>query len=214
MRFSIVAGLILIFGCSPSSKNTPSDLFYDLSLIEGVRLDIRYATANNFTQQIIYPEAKAYLVKPAGEALEQVANDLAKRGLFLKIFDAYRPLSAQRKLWDVYPNPEFVADPKTGSRHNRGAAVDLTLVDSLGNELPMPTTYDEFIPQASHSYTELSDTVLANRTLLKTSMMQFGFEPLDSEWWHYDFKGWENFPVLDIDFKQIKADYGKIHSRN
>ncbi|TNE70284.1 D-alanyl-D-alanine dipeptidase [bacterium] len=202
-----IFGLILlslsILSCSKNKTPQPTVTFVDLEQIDGVFLDIRYATANNFTQQVIYPDAKAFLVKQAGDAIIQIAKELQEKGLGLKIYDAYRPLSAQRKLWEVYPNPEFVADPKTGSRHNRGAAVDLTLTDLQGNELPMPTTYDEFLPQASHSYTELSDTVLTNRALLKETMMKYGFEPLESEWWHYDYKNWQEYPVLDIDFMEI-----------
>lgn len=176
----------------------------DLRTIPTVIFDIRYASSNNFTGQQIYPKAGAYMVKPAAEALENVVADLNERGLSIKVFDAYRPLSAQKKLWEMKPDPTFVADSKTGSRHNRGAAIDLTLINLKGKTLPMPTDYDEFVEAAAHSYTNLPDTVLENRSILKETMEQHGFVSLDSEWWHYDYQGWKEYPVLDLDFDEIK----------
>ncbi|MDD8018610.1 MAG: M15 family metallopeptidase, partial [Bacteroidota bacterium] len=107
------------------------------------------------------------------------------------------PLSIQKKLWEVVPDEKFVADPQKGSRHNRGAAVDLTLIDSTGNELSMPTPYDDFTEKAGHNYVNLPEVVLANRAMLKEAMIRHGFLPLQSEWWHYDFRGWEQFDILD-----------------
>ncbi|MFZ4620266.1 MAG: M15 family metallopeptidase [Bacteroidota bacterium] len=103
----------------------------------------------------------------------------------------------QWKLWEVVPNEDFVANPKKGSKHNRGAAVDLTIIDANGNELEMPTGYDDFTVKASHEYMELSEEALKNRAMLKEVMMRHGFQPIKSEWWHYDFKGWEQFGILD-----------------
>lgn len=186
-------------GCStvPQSSVTRGDIVDILSLEPSIVLDIRYATVNNFTGQQLYPVAKAKLRREAAESLAAVQRDLKSIGLGLKVYDAYRPLAIQWKLWEVVSNPEFVADPRKGSRHNRGAAVDLTIVDSLGNELEMPTPYDDFTEKASHSYTQLTDAALRNRTLLKQVMEKHGFNHLSSEWWHYDFHGWELFDIMD-----------------
>ncbi|MGZ5493264.1 MAG: M15 family metallopeptidase [Thermoanaerobaculia bacterium] len=137
-----------------TTRVDPDKRLVDLqSLIPGIVLDIRYATTNNFMHQQLYPAAKAYLRHPAAVALRDIQNELAKDNLGLKIFDAYRPYSVTEKMWEPIRNPDFVADPAKGSRHNRGAAVDLTIIDlSTGNELPMPSDYDEFTPRASHDY--------------------------------------------------------------
>ena len=180
-----------------------SELVNIRKLIPDIVFDIRYATANNFTGEIIYPAAKAYLVKPAAQALLLAQKELRRMGFGLKIFDAYRPLSAQKKLWDIVPDPDYVADPDTGSRHNRGAALDVTLVDDDGNELPMPTPYDTFSEKAHSNYPDLPQTVLQNRKLLKNIMKKHGFEPLVTEWWHFDYQSWEKYPILDINFDQL-----------
>ncbi len=181
-----------------------SDLVNIRMLITDIVLDIRYATVNNFTGMVIYPAAKAYLVKPAANALALVQKELYKEQLGLKVFDAYRPLSAQRALWAVKPDPNYVADPTEGSRHNRGAAVDLTMVDASGNELSMPTPYDTFSKKAHSDYPNLSDEVLQNRDLLQKVMIKHGFKPLPTEWWHFDYQSWEKYPILDINFDQLE----------
>lgn len=167
-------------------------------------LDIRYATPHNFTGEIIYSKARAYLVEPAAKALVKVQRELRERGFGLKIYDAYRPLSAQWKLWKIKPDPDYVADPGHGSRHNRGAAVDVTLIDLTGKEIPMPTPYDTFSEKAHSNYKDLPDTVIKDRTLLQKVMTKHGFIPLDTEWWHFDYRDWKNYPVLDINFEDIE----------
>jgi D-alanyl-D-alanine dipeptidase len=162
-----------------------------------IRLDIRYATANNFTHTVLYPVAVAKLRSAAAESLSAVQRDLRSQGLCVKVYDAYRPLSIQKKLWAIMPNEDFVANPAKGSRHNRGAAVDLTIVDSLGVELEMPTEYDSFSERAGQDYMDLPPVQLHNRELLKAAMMRHGFNPLRSEWWHFDFRSAEQFDVLD-----------------
>lgn len=178
-------------------SETDHDIIALLSLDSTFVLDIRYATENNFTKTKLYPLANAKLRREAAESLVAVNRDLKQHGLRLKIYDAYRPLSIQWKLWNVVPDENYVANPLKGSRHNRGAAVDCTIVDSLGNELEMPTPYDDFTDKAWHTYDALPDTVKKNRELLKQTMMRHGFLPLKSEWWHYDFQGWEQFDILD-----------------
>lgn len=172
--------------------------------IPGSILDIRYATENNFMKQQLYPVAKAYLRLPAAKALRPVQDELQKQGIGLKIFDAYRPYRITVKMWESYKDPTYVASPKTGSRHNRGCAVDLTLIDlKTGKQLEMPTPYDSFSEKAHHGYTELPENALQNRDLLKAAMEKHGFQPLSSEWWHYDFSGWDQFPVLDIPLSKL-----------
>jgi len=184
-------------------SDKPTQLVNIQELIPDIIVDIRYATPDNFTGRVIYPAAKAYLVKPAAEALAAVRNELRDMQFGLKIYDAYRPLSAQLRLWDIVSDPDYVADPAKGSRHNRGAAVDVTLVDRKGNELPMPTPYDTFSEKAHADYPHLPKQILKNRELLKNNMMKHGFEPLLTEWWHFDYQSWEKYPILDIDFDQL-----------
>lgn len=172
--------------------------------LDFVPLDIRYATPNNFMKRPLYPLAKAYLRAPAAEALRNVQRELAAKGLGIKVFDAYRPYRVTEAMWEPIRNPDYVADPAKGSRHNRGAAVDLTLIDlRTGEELAMPTPYDDFTTRASHGFNELPDDVRANRALLREVMMKHGFEPLPSEWWHYDFRGWERFELMDVPLEAL-----------
>ena len=140
----------------------------------------------------------------AAYALDSVQKDLQKIGLGLKVFDGYRPLSVQKKFWEIMPDERYVADPKKGSRHNRGMAIDLTLVDSKGNELEMPSEYDDFSEKAHRDYVNTSEASMVNRKILEDVMVKYGFVPFATEWWHFDFKGWEDYGVMDVDFKDIK----------
>jgi zinc D-Ala-D-Ala dipeptidase len=181
----------------------PNHELVDLSALH-IPLDIRYATANNFMKKPLYPVAKAYLRAPAARALNEVQRDLASRGLGIKVFDAYRPYRVTVAMWEPIKNPDYVADPAKGSRHNRGAAVDLTLIDlRTGAELPMPTAYDDFTPRAAHAFTDLPADALANRELLREVMTKHGFDALPSEWWHYDFRGWEGFALMDVGLEEL-----------
>jgi D-alanyl-D-alanine dipeptidase len=193
---------LIVAGCaSVTGRNASADRRHDIvdvrSLDTTIVLDIRYATDNNFTKKVLYPVAKAKLRREAAESLASVQRELKQQGLGLKIYDGYRPLSIQWKLWEVVPDPNYVADPRKGSRHNRGAAVDLTIIDALGNELEMPTPYDDFTEKAWHTYDDLPDAAKKNRALLKDVMTRHGFQPIQSEWWHYDFHGWEIFDIMD-----------------
>ena len=171
----------------------------------GIPLDIRYATADNFMKKSLYPVAKAYLRAPVARALANVHRELATRGLGIKVYDAYRPYRVTEAMWEPIRNPDYVADPAKGSRHNRGAAVDLTLIDlKSGAELPMPTGYDDFSERAAHAFTDLPPETLANRAILREVMTKHGFEPLPSEWWHYDFKGWERFALMDVGLEELQ----------
>ena len=128
-----------------------------------------------------------------------------ERGLALKIFDAYRPYSATVKFYEIYRDTNYVASPYIGSRHNRGCAVDITLVDmETGEELPMPTAYDNFTEKAHPNFEDLPANLIANRDYLIETMQQFGFKVYPTEWWHFDFNGWEQFNLLDIKFEDLK----------
>jgi len=167
--------------------------------ITDIPRDVRYATTNNFMHAKLYPVSKVLLRRPAAIALHEVERELAHDGLGLKIFDGYRPYRVTVRMWKPIRNPDFVADPAKGSRHNRGAAVDLTLIDlRTGNELPMPTGYDDFTPRARQDFNDLSAEAIANRAKLREVMTKHGFDPLPSEWWHFDFRGWERFELLDL----------------
>jgi D-alanyl-D-alanine dipeptidase len=170
----------------------------------GIPLDIRYATANNFMKKPLYPVAKAFLRAPAADALLAVQRELAARGIGIKVHDAYRPYRVTEAMWEPIKNPDYVADPAKGSRHNRGAAVDLTLINLAdGAEVAMPTPYDDFTERAAHAYMDLPADALANRALLRDVMVKHGFDPLPSEWWHYDFRGWENFELMNVALEEL-----------
>jgi zinc D-Ala-D-Ala dipeptidase len=186
------------------ANGDPDKRLVDLDSL-GIPLDIRYATPDNFMKKTLYPVAKAYLRAPAARALMNVQRELAPRGLGIKIFDAYRPYRVTEAMWEPIKNPDYVADPAKGSRHNRGAAVDLTLIDlRTGVEVPMPTGYDDFTSRAAHAFTDLPADALANRALLRDVMTRHGFEPLPSEWWHYDFRGWERFELMDVPLEDLR----------
>ncbi len=178
-----------------------------------IQFDVRYATTNNFTGKKVYPSARCFLQEPAALALDQVQQEFEKLGLGLKVFDAYRPLSVQKIFWAICPNENYVADPAKGSRHNRGCAVDLTLIDlKTGKELVMPSAFDEFSDKAGRNYDKMEPDACKNCKLLESIMKKHGFEGLPSEWWHFDFVGanpkeevWKAFPISDVDIEKISA---------
>jgi zinc D-Ala-D-Ala dipeptidase len=173
--------------------------------IPNIVLDIRYATQNNFTKEKIYTIAKAYARKPVAEGLRQAQEEFSKHGVGIKVYDAYRPYSATVKFYEVYRDTTYVASPYKGSRHNRGCAIDMTLIDlKTGKELKMPTEYDSFRKEAWPSAQVSDPQVKKNRELLISVMSKYGFKVNSSEWWHFDFKGWEKFEVMDIDFEELE----------
>jgi D-alanyl-D-alanine dipeptidase len=187
-------------------KADPNKTLIDLeSFVPGLVLDIRYATTNNFTGEKIYNLAKAYARKPVAEALLKIQQELKLKGLGIKMFDAYRPYKATVKFYEVYRDTTYVASPYRGSRHNRGCALDLTVIDlKTGNELEMPTGYDSFKKEAWPRTPVADPTIRANRALLIEVMEKHGFKVNGSEWWHFDFIGWKNYEVLDIDFEELQ----------
>lgn len=175
-------------------------------LVPGIIYDLRYATTNNFMHRRMYARntTTAFLRKPAAEALLKVQNELNNEGLGIKIFDAYRPYSVSEKFWELVKDERYVANPARGSNHNRGTAVDLTLVDlETGKELDMGTGFDNFTDSAHHTFTGLPTAVTANRQKLKSVMRRFGFMALTTEWWHYTYESPLKFEVLDISFKKL-----------
>jgi zinc D-Ala-D-Ala dipeptidase len=174
------------------------DLVDALRLIPDLKLDVRYATANNFTKQQVYDSAKCFLRAEVAQQLAKVQTDLKKRGLGLLIYDCYRPLAVQRKFWAIVPDDRYVANPAQGSRHNRGAAVDLSLVDKNGKPLEMPTDFDDFSEKAHRDYSRVSRKARKHRQWLQDAMQKHGFVGLKTEWWHFDFGDWKRYPLLDI----------------
>lgn len=188
-------------------KENPAKEMVELkSRIPGIVYDLRYATTNNFMRRLMYPAGtyQTYLRKSAAEALLKVQQELNQSGFGLKIFDAYRPYSVTVKFWELVKDERYVANPKNGSGHNRGAAVDLTMIDSkTGKELNLGTGFDNFSDTAHQGFTKLPDAVLKNRQQLKTVMEKYGFKAYSDEWWHYSWPEASKFEILDIDFKKL-----------
>lgn len=159
-------------------KDLSSDFVYEL----------KYATPDNFLKQAVYDCGECYLRKSTAEALVKANEAFKQLGYRIKLFDCYRPLSVQKKMWKILPGTHYVANPAKGSKHNRGAAVDLTLVDAQGKELNMGTPFDFFGKEAHHTYTQHSKEVLENRKLLKETLDKFNFKSIYSEWWHYEYR--------------------------
>ena len=173
-------------------------------LIPNLEVDIKYATENNFTNKKVYSVAKLFLIEPTANALKAASDEFNTLGYKIKVWDGYRPLSAQYIFWKLVPDERYVADPKKGSRHNRGCAIDLTLIDKNGKELDMGTDFDDFTEKAHRSYKDLPQEVLRNRKLLQDIMEKNHFIGWENEWWHFDFEDWMHYPVLDIAFDEIK----------
>jgi D-alanyl-D-alanine dipeptidase len=171
--------------------------FTDVILLDpSIRLDIRYATTDNFTKSKIYDCPQCLLRPEAAEAVVIAHKALKKKGLGLKMFDCYRPRPYQQRLWDKVPNPDYVTPPAKGSMHSRGAAVDLTIVDANGKELDMGTPYDFFGPEAHTDNNKLPQKVLANRRLLREALEAVGFKAIRTEWWHFSYQR-KSWPLSD-----------------
>jgi D-alanyl-D-alanine dipeptidase len=176
-------------------------------LIPNINLDLRYASENNFMHRVMYAEKPTFtfLRLSAAKALAKVQAELNKKGLGLKIFDAYRPYSVTEKFWELVHDDRYVADPKKGSGHNRGIAVDLTIINLKTNqELKMPTGFDNFTDSAHHDFIQLPSDILDNRKLLKETMEKFGFVQFPTEWWHYSLPDPEKYEVLNLSFGELE----------
>jgi len=176
------------------------------SIAPTVRCDICYATPNNFTGKVVYENFKGicYLATPTARKVSQVQRELKKQGLGLLVWDGYRPISGQWCLWNAFPVPGYVADPRKGGKHTRGTAVDCTIVNlATGQPLEMPTGFDDLTEKAGRTYDNISAEAKKNRALLQTVMEKHGFIGLPTEWWHFDMQGWQDFPPLDVDFDAL-----------
>ncbi len=174
----------------------PSELVDIQSFIPQVQVDLRYATPDNFTGQIIYNFTRCLLCKEAADLLSCVHGELEGLGLNLKIWDGFRPKEAQWKFWEFFPDERYVSDPRKGGRHTRGTSVDLTLITKEGIELLMPSDFDDFSERAHRDYMDAPLEAVQNRELLQKVMEKHGFVGLPTEWWHFDLIGWENYPPL------------------
>ena len=184
-----------------------ADLVELVTLDPTIKLDIRYATTNNFLGKVVYPAARAFLQRPAAEALLAAHRELARHGYGLLIHDGYRPWAITKLFWDMTSGfqREFVADPKTGSKHNRGCAVDLTMYDlATGQIVQMPGEYDESTRRSYPDYTGGPPEARGRRDLLRAVMERQGFTVEPNEWWHFNYQDWRLYPILDIAFSQIQ----------
>lgn len=212
-RFSILLVTVLLGACQhgppqEAGQFREPDLVEVVTLDPTIHLDVRYATANNFMHRPMYAQARAFLQRPAADALLRVHRSLTAKGYGLLVFDAYRPWSITKLFWDSVSETqrkmEFVADPQKGSKHNRGCAVDLSLYElATGMEAQMPSAYDEFSERAFPTYEGGTTASRALRDLLRTAMEAEGFTVYQAEWWHFDYKDWPQYRILDIPFERI-----------
>lgn len=172
-------------------------------VLKNAEFDIRYAGARNFMGRRLYPCDACFLEQSAAQALAKTEKVIRRYGLRFRIYDAYRPLAVTRQMWNRIGDPRYVANPKTGSRHNRGCAIDLTLLDSRGRNLDMGTEFDDFSEQSHTAYANFPAEVLGNRALLREIMASAGFGVIRTEWWHFDGPNWHEFPVLDVSLNAL-----------
>ncbi len=224
-RRAVLAGLVLspLVACrapesaasnnsSPPPEHVPEKVAAPGGLVEltkldpTIRLDLRYATCNNFTGQPLYAQARAFMAAEAAEALVRAHGRAKSDGYGFTIFDAYRPWRVTKKLWDATPRAkrDFVANPKKGSRHNRGCAVDMSMHDlRTGQLVEMPTGFDDFTARAGRNAPTTSPLASVNEHKLQSYMEAEGFIGLSNEWWHFDFGNWAQHPVLDLPFESL-----------
>lgn len=208
----ILVGLLSTAAAQQGPPKDPNatrsaDLVELVKLDPTIKLDIRYAGTNNFLGKPVYKEARAFLQRPAAEALLKAHHDLRQYGYGLMIHDGYRPWAITKLFWDMTSGfqREFVADPKSGSKHNRGCAVDLTMYDlATGQAVEMPGGYDEMTPRSYPDYTGGPPEARAKRDLLRKVMESHDFTVEPNEWWHFNYKDWKEYPLLDIAFSEIK----------
>ena len=213
-QFSAGLALLLVVLARCGGHHPPREkgTFRQPELVElilldpSLKLDIRYAGSNNFLGRPVYSQARAFLQRPAAEALTRANAALRQEGYGLVIFDGYRPWSVTKIFWDATPDDkkQFVADPREGSKHNRGCAVDLSLIDlATGEEVAMPGEYDEMSERSHINYPDGTEESRGLRDRLRKAMEAQGFEPYEPEWWHYNYRNWKEYPILDIPFGEI-----------
>jgi D-alanyl-D-alanine dipeptidase len=206
-RIAVALATVALAACASGPPRESGDLLApDLVAVTSVdptiRLDVRYATADNFVGRPVYPpHPRVLLQRPAAAALGRASATLREQGFGLIVFDAYRPWSVTRLFWKVTPpaQRDYVADPRKGSRHNRGCAVDLTLYElASGEPVPMPSAYDDFSERAHPDFAGGTAEQRRHRDLLRAAMEAEGFTVYSHEWWHFDYQGWERYPILDL----------------
>jgi D-alanyl-D-alanine dipeptidase len=185
-------------------ENPENELVEIIKAIPSIKLDIKYATKDNLVHQRVYKQARSFARKPVVEALQKIQAELNTQGLGIKVFDGYRPYAVTCLFYAAIRDTTFVAAPWHGSRHNRGCALDLTLINlKTGKELPMPSGYDETTERSFHDYTGGTEEERKNRAILREVMTKHGFAIYKYEWWHYDFIGFERFDITDIPFEEL-----------
>ncbi len=174
--------------------------FVDISTLDSsFSYDMKYATTDNFLHEKVYECDACVIRAEVAYALIEANNDFKKQGYQIEFFDCYRPLDIQRKMWDILPNGNYVANPNTrGSSHNRGGAIDITICKISGESLEMGTKFDHFGKEAHHDYVDLPENVLANRQILKSTMEKYGFKSLRTEWWHYNHKNASSYTLSNF----------------
>jgi len=214
-RRVLLLAVLLAGGCVRAQAGPPHetgrfrapDLVELVRLDPGIKLDIRYATDRNFVGRTVYAEARAFLQRPAAEALVRAHRALGEKGYGVLVFDGYRPWAVTKLFWDLTPpaQREFVADPRKGSKHNRGCAVDLSLYDlATGREVEMPSAYDEMSPRAYPHYGGGTPAQRERRDLLRAAMEREGFTVEPNEWWHFNHRDWRQYPILDVPFSELR----------
>lgn len=202
--------ILLILSISPISSakyitsKAKSKLVDIREVDDTIVIDLRYATKNNFTKKKLYSDAIPLLRKETANKLAKVNKEVSKKGYRIKVWDAYRPFSFQQVLWNAAKDKRYVANPKNGSIHNRGGAVDLTLVNSKGKELKMPTDFDHFTSKASRNYSKMNKTAKKNMNYLTKVMKKHGFTTINDEWWHYTDTNWHDYPLLNVPLHSFK----------
>lgn len=220
IKFNCLPRLLAVFvfsfllqGCAANRPPNEKGDFRETELVEIIKLDttlkldIRYATNNNLAGRPVYSEARAFLQKPAALALVKANKELKPLGYGLLIFDGYRPWAVTKLFWDITSkeNKKFVADPKKGSKHNRGCAVDLSLYDlSTGKEVEMTGVYDEMSERSFPNYSGGTELQRKMRDLLRSAMEANGFTVYEYEWWHFDYKDWNKYRITNVPFREIK----------
>lgn len=208
MKSAAVFVAALLAACAAPREGQP--VAHHLLPMQTVRpavlTEARYATGYNFTGAQLYPSPQLWLHRDTARALSRVQTDLAKQGLGLKVYDAYRPFSVQRRMWNLIRDERYVSNPATTrGRHTRGTAVDVALVDATGRALDMPTDFDDFTEKAHADYANVTEVQRRNREILARAMTRHGFVRYPFEWWHFDLQGWEKYPVLDIALDRLAA---------
>jgi len=210
MKALLAAVLLAVAPAGPPVEPGPfkaPDLVELTALEPGIRLDVRYARSDNFLGQPVYREARAFLQRPAAEALARAHRRLAGKGYGLMVFDGYRPWCVTKAFWDATPGDKkvFVANPARGSRHNRGCVIDLSLYDlATGETVQMPSGYDEFTERAYPYWPGGTSRARALRDTLRHAMEAQGFTVNEAEWWHFDFRSWRDYPVLNVPFERLR----------